>query len=141
DKAAMRLDRSMLKLVSPLDRVKRQRDELYFFKNRMYSAMQSAYMQSCNQFNLISGELSYRLPNVAEHSKRVDNLHRRLDSTVNANKSNLQHDLARLYNVLKSLNPRRVLGRGYAIVKSKNKGVVTSSLDLTQGEVLDVEFK
>lgn len=43
--------------------------------------------------------------------------------------------------LLKSLDPKSVLGRGYSFVRSTNGGVIGSVEDLSKGQVVEVQFK
>ena len=117
--AAIRLDRARAQLVSPAQRVQLRRQRLESASRRLHAG-----------FDRLLGERRARLPGVLDRlSVGLDGLllrrHRRLDAVLAA---------------LGALDPHRVLGRGYALVRKTDGGIVKNALDLNIHDPVEIEF-
>jgi exodeoxyribonuclease VII large subunit len=80
----------------------------------------------------------------------VYNFHQRLDDSIYRLKSGIERKYSKLeernrnaYDLLRVLDPKNVLGRGYSIVKDKNDKVITSLSDfemLSENEKISLMF-
>lgn len=140
DTAALRLDRAAAALVSPAQRVARQRETLESLGVRLNRAAVLA-MERC-EVRLDHARARMRRSGPDTRRARQD-LARCLGG-LGAAGGNLvprrRDALSGSVQTLQALDPRRVLGRGYALVRNRDGGLVKNALDLNIDERLNIEF-
>lgn len=78
-----------------------------------------------------------------ESSQRLDEYLLRLSHAVEKKSTEREEHLKRLEQVLRALNPKQVMGRGFSFVQTKNAGVVSSIHDynkLGDQTVVEIHF-
>lgn len=75
-----------------------------------------------------------------QFSQRLDELREQLKSAAWHNLEVLSHRTEALEKVLKSLNPRQVMERGFSIVTDKNQKIIRSAKALGCGDTVRIEF-
>ena len=77
---------------------------------------------------------------IDEKTQRLDNLTMRLQNILPSVLEKKQRDLMFLSKMLESLNYKKVLSRGFSLVKNDKGKLVTSAASIANGDILDVEF-
>lgn len=92
-------------------------------------------------FNNISNRLALRSPqgNIRSDRQTLDELVRRIDVALTHSLQVRQIQINAAGQRLSSLNPRSILGRGFAILTQSNGQVVLSAGQVTPNETLDVQ--
>ncbi|MDY0309862.1 MAG: exodeoxyribonuclease VII large subunit [Castellaniella sp.] len=117
--AAIRLDRARAQLVSPAQRLQLRRQRLEFAARRLQSGLDRLLQERRQRPAVALGRLSAGLDGLLQRH------HRRLDAVMAA---------------LGALDPHRVLGRGYALVRRADGTIVKNALDLKVHEPIEIEF-
>jgi exodeoxyribonuclease VII large subunit len=138
--AALRLDRATAGLVSPSQRVARQREALDAVAARLDRAMALLVERSRARLDYARARSARAVPDT--RLARRD-LERNLDRLATAGGGLVRRrrdSLSASLQTLQALDPRRVLGRGYALVRNRGGHLVKNALDLNIDERLDIEF-
>jgi exodeoxyribonuclease VII large subunit len=117
--AAIRLDRARAQLVSPAQRLQLRRQRLEFALGRLQSGLDRRLQERRLRPPAALDRLSAGLENLLQRR------HRRLDAVLGA---------------LGALDPHRVLGRGYSLVRRADGRIVKNALDLKIHEPIEIEF-
>lgn len=117
--AAIRLDRVRAQLVSPVQRLQLRRQRLAFAARRLQAGLDRLLRERRPQPSVALERLSAAMGGLLQRR------HRRLDSVLAA---------------LGALDPHRVLGRGYALVRHADGAIVKNALDLKIHEPIEIEF-
>jgi len=118
ERATMQLDRAVAMLVSPQQRVQRQNDRLQSIRNRFVRS---------------EPDIARLRRDVAQSASRLSHI-----GQVHVTRQGAR--LAGAVQTLEALNPRNILGRGYAIVRDANGGIVNNAFALKTGDRLDLEL-
>ena len=88
--------------------------------------------------------LQKRLPQperlLQQFSQRLDELGEQLKSAFRHHLDTLGHRTDALEKILKSLNPRQVMERGFAIVTDKNQKIIKRAQVLSRGDTVKIAF-
>lgn len=117
--AAIRLDRARAQLVSPAQRLQLRRQRLEFAARRLQAGLDRLLRERRQRPPAALERLSAGLDGLLQRR------HRRLDAVLAA---------------LGALDPHRVLGRGYALVRRVDGTIVKNALDLKIHEPIEIEF-
>ncbi len=117
--AAIRLDRTRAQLVSPAQRLQLRRQRLEFAARRLQAGLDRLLQDRRRRSPERLARLSAGMDAALQRS------HRRLDAVLAA---------------LGALDPHRVLGRGYALVRRSDGMIVKNALDLNIHEPVEIEF-
>ena len=117
--AAIRLDRARAQLVSPAQRLQLRRQRLEFAARRLQAGLDRRLRERRLLPQAALDRLSAGLDGLLQRR------HRRLDAVLAA---------------LGALDPHRVLGRGYALVRRGDGTIVKNALDLKIHEPIEIEF-
>lgn len=140
ERAAMRLDRCTAKLVSPQQRLMQQYEKLGFLVKRLNSLISTEHYNKAAKINSVFARLYRCAPDTQAPQQKIHSLENRLGNAVGRASERNKQVLERLQYALSTLNPRNVLGRGYAIVRNSNQTVIKNALDLKYNELLSIEF-
>ena len=140
ERTALRLDRAVAMLVSPQERLDRQSERLQSLKQRLARAAIGRRSAEAARLAMAEARLEHRRPNLAS-------LRRELRAEVNRLAACAPHlllarrsRLASAQQTLEVLNPRKILNRGYAIVRDQSGALVKNALDLNKGDRLVLEL-
>jgi exodeoxyribonuclease VII large subunit len=117
--AAIRLDRACAQLVSPVQRLQLRRQRLEFAARRLQAGLDRLLQERRRRPAMAMDRLTIGLDGLLQHC------HRRLEAPLAA---------------LGALDPHRVLGRGYALVRRADGAIVKNALDLKIHEPIEIEF-
>ncbi len=116
---AIRLDRARAQLVSPAQRLQLRRQRLELAARRLQAGLDRLLRERRQRPPVALERLSSGLDGLLQRR------HRRLDAVLAA---------------LGALDPHRVLGRGYALVRQVDGTIVKNALDLKIHEPIEIEF-
>jgi exodeoxyribonuclease VII large subunit len=141
ERRAQQLDWLARRLVSPAERLARQRTHLQQLSVRLGSAGTRPVRDARARFSLLQMRWQRWRPDLAAHQAKLGNLSQRLDAALLR-----QHErqLARINTLaarLEVLSPQRTLERGYAAVLDANSGrAVRAPSSLKPGRRLTVHL-
>lgn len=116
---AIRLDRACAQLVSPVQRLQLRRQRLEFAARLLQAGLDRLLQERRRRPAMAMDRLTIGLDGLLQHC------HRRLEAPLAA---------------LGALDPHRVLGRGYALVRRADGAIVKNALDLKIHEPIEIEF-
>ena len=138
DRLSQRVDRAAAALVSPVQRLAHQQEKLQSLAYRMSSAWQRYGQQRASRQDRAAVRLAARLPDLAPARATLARLgldmaqaQRRLQATRAAS---LEHAQAQL----RTLSPEHTLGRGYAIVQTRDGSILRDATLVESGQALDL---
>lgn len=140
ERASLRLDRAVAMLVSPQDRLHRQSERLGQLKARMARAAAHPYERRASHLAALRSRLTHAAPDVTAGQEGLARARRELSAATLRLVERRRQRLAAARQTLQALNPRTILGRGYAIVRKDDGSIVKNALDLSVGEQLGVEL-
>lgn len=117
--AAIRLDRACAQLVSPVQRLQLRRQRLEFAARLLQAGLDRLLQERRRRPAMAMDRLTIGLDGLLQRC------HRRLEAPLAA---------------LGALDPHRVLGRGYALVRRADGAIVKNALDLKIHEPIEIEF-
>ncbi len=112
-------------------------------QNRMAQALLKQLRVSRAELDRLSKSRALQSPDylVAEKRQRLDFLQGRLSAAFSAQLSSRRQRFVRAAAALDAMSPLRVLGRGYAMVKSASGDVVKSYADVAPGDRIDITLQ
>ena len=112
-------------------------------QNRMAQALLKQLRVSRVELERLSKSRALQSPDflVAEKRQRLDFLQGQLSAAFSAQLAAKRHRFVRAAASLEALSPLRVLGRGYAMVKSESGDVVKSYADVMPGDRIDITLQ
>ncbi|MFA5520145.1 MAG: exodeoxyribonuclease VII large subunit [Castellaniella sp.] len=140
DGFAQGLDRAMLRLVSPAQRLQQQTLALAGLDQRLHRTMDTLIERQKGRVALAAAHMGHVTPEFGLERKRVLEWQRRLDLAARRHPRDARERLAALMQTLQALGPQGILARGYAIVRDDSQRVVKNALDLKIGQSLSIEF-
>lgn len=140
ERAALRLDRAVAMLVSPQQRLDRQRERLFALNTRLARAAGRAHERQTSQYAMLRSRLAYAQPSLAGRRTETARLAQHLAAAAQRDLLQRRQRLAAAMQTLQALSPRHILDRGYAIIRNEQGEIVQNALDLSVGEQLDVEL-
>lgn len=129
-----RLDYLSRRLVSPQQRLSRQRETLQMAQLRLQHGIRRVVDLRRQQLNLAENHLSRLTPDANAARRRLDQLAMRLQQGIQFVTDSRRQRLAQLQATLDALNPEAVLARGYAIVQTTNGKALKSPNEVKRGE-------
>jgi len=115
---ALRLDRAVIRLISPAQRLAQQRQQVQQWTQR----------------------LRRTLPDLVRHGLEVERLTRRLHQHWVHAHTLRQTRLASACQALRALDPQQVLERGFVLVRDAQGAPVTRAQDVSVGQMLALQF-
>ncbi len=140
ERAALRLDRAVALLVSPQQRLDHQNERLLALRWRLAQAAARPLERHQARLTYLTTRLRSGRPDVASYARELARSRQRLAEAAQRSLPPLQARVAFAVQTLEALNPRRILGRGYAIVRDERGELVRNALDLTKGDRLSIEL-
>ncbi len=80
-------------------------------------------------------------PDIERAQEKIIQLSERMDRAMEQNLHQMKHKFDATDRLFDSLNYKRVLDRGFAVVRGKKGRTVTQAADISSGEGIDIEFK
>jgi len=140
ERAALRLDRAVGMLVSPQERLDRQQERLHTLKQRLARAATGRHSVHAARLALVQAKLAHRRPDVAPMRRELQTQLNRLVACGPKGLATRRSQLASLQQTLEALNPKKILSRGYALVRDESGMLVKNGLDLNKGDRLVLEL-
>jgi exodeoxyribonuclease VII large subunit len=140
EQAAQRLDRASAQLVSPVERLARQRERLALLAHRLSAAWRAPQSRRAARLELLAQRLSHRVPDTARAHERLKAMGERMRRGQAGALQAAQARLAAAHAQLRAFDPGNTLARGYAIVRDAQGGVVRDAGQLSAGQALDLTF-
>ncbi len=138
--ASLRLDRAVALLVSPQQRLRQQADTLRAMCARLIRAGVQPQEARAARLAAASSRLVRSMPALDALRDRLARQQRELAAGAQRGLALRRHRLAAALQTLRALDPRNVLDRGYAIVRTQDGKIVKNALDLNIGDPLGVEL-
>jgi exodeoxyribonuclease VII large subunit len=117
DTAQQRLDHAARGLVSPVERLARERDRLALARTRSRHALQQRVDSARFRNHLLQQRLQTGIPDIDALRSAIARRESALAMNARHNIEQLQSQVAAHRNAMSMLNPARVLERGYSIVE------------------------
>ena len=140
ERASLRLDRAVASLVSPQQRLNQQNERLQALKSRLMRAAVMPHERHAARFKLLKTRLAYAEPGVGRLQRELAVLVGRLANSGQRQVVQQRVRLAAASQTLEALSPKKILGRGYALVRDEHGVLVKNALDLKSGDLLNLEF-
>ncbi|MGF6773191.1 exodeoxyribonuclease VII large subunit [Paraburkholderia sp. GAS199] len=141
ERRAQQLDWLARRLVSPAERLARQRTHLQQLHVRLASAGARPVRDARARFSLLQMRWQRWHPDLAAHRTKLDNLTQRLDAALLRQHERQSARMANLHARLEVLSPQRTLERGYAaVLDAQNGRAVRSPSALKPGKRLTVHL-
>jgi exodeoxyribonuclease VII large subunit len=80
------------------------------------------------------------ITSIHNHKRTLVNYRNELEHLMASVLARLQDQLLAYTNLLEALNPRTILGRGYAIVRLASKVVIRSKEEVSSGDIVNIEL-
>jgi exodeoxyribonuclease VII large subunit len=140
DVAIQRLDHASRRMLTPAERLARDRERVIQWVRRL--RMATAAAQNLRRIALVSlgPRMRRALPDIEGERRGASRMGERLGAALTRNLSERERRLAALRGALTHLDPTQVLGRGYSIVRDPDGRVRTASAGLSRGDALDITF-
>lgn len=124
EQRSQQLDWLSRRLTHPAERIARQREHLTHLEHRLRAS--SLHLSATNReaISSLGRRLARQRPGTDTLGRRLDPLASRLHSAWQHQTNTATGKLARLADSLQHLDPQRVLGRGYALVRDMNGSIV-----------------
>lgn len=123
-----------LKHLNPLNQLQEKHSRLQNRVYRMRSSLNQLISRRQNRFDMFCTRLLRSKINQDGYNIRLDSLSKRLKNSISSILAIKAGQLLAQSRHLELVNPKNILSRGYAIVKSSSKKVVYSSDDLQDHE-------
>ncbi|NYT66018.1 exodeoxyribonuclease VII large subunit [Alcaligenaceae bacterium] len=140
ERASLRLDRAVGRLVSPKQRLVQQGESLLNLQNRLGRAALQDYDKKRVRFIAVKSRLVYVQPQLQHYRQDVQRQLQQLSAAGQRALDNQRRRYLAAVQTLHALNPEKILERGYAIVRNEQQDIVKNALDLSVGERLSVEL-
>lgn len=140
ERASLRLDRAVALLVSPQQRLTQQNERLLSLKNRLARAAAAPHERHAARLSTLRSRLTYAEPRVESYRREIAGLANRLAGSGQRQLAQQGVRLASLLQTLEALSPRKILDRGYAVVRDQHGMLVKNALDLKAGDRLSLEL-
>ncbi|TFL11434.1 exodeoxyribonuclease VII large subunit [Pusillimonas caeni] len=140
ERAALRLDRAVGMLVSPQERLDRQSERLQSLKLRLARAAAAQQRAQTDRLAMAGARLAHRRPDIAALRAGLRAQTNRLAACTPHLVATRRSSLNSALQTLEALNPRKILNRGYAIVRDESGALVKNALDLNKGDRLVLEL-
>jgi exodeoxyribonuclease VII large subunit len=140
DNLQQRVDLVARGIVSPKERLARMHTATGHLRNRLASAMARTLDQASAR--IARGSLRWRnvRPQLAPPQQQIQHLARALRNAPQATQDKRRARVLALAEHLAMLDPRKVLGRGYSIVRNSCGQVVRDSAQAPEGSMVSLEF-
>jgi len=140
ERASLRLDRALTMSISPQQRLAQEGERLQALKARLVRAAGLPQERRRESLAMVRGRLARIDPQVGRLRRDVEQALRRLSSAAPRQLAQQRARLSAAALTLQALSPRKILERGYAIVRDERGGVVKNALDLSKGDRLNLEL-
>jgi exodeoxyribonuclease VII large subunit len=137
---AQRLDGVARRLLTPAERFARDRERVLQLARRLRIATAGEQNLRRLAVDALGPRLRRALPDVAGERRTVARLAEELRGALARGLRERARRLAQVRTALIHLDPTRVLGRGYSIVRDTDGKVRTTSQGLAAGDALDITF-
>jgi exodeoxyribonuclease VII large subunit len=137
---AQRLDHLARRLLTPAERLARDRDRVAQLGRRMRIAALGAAQMRRMRVASLAPRLARALPDPATERRELLRLAQRMSFALHRGAERRERRLEALRNSLGHLDPTQVLARGYSIVRDTDGHVRRSSTGLVSGQPLDITF-
>ncbi len=135
-----RLDQGSRRLLTPAQRLARDRERLVQFARRLRIAVAASSGTRRASLSALAPRLRRALPDGAAQRRTLDRLAQHVSIALARGLRDRERHVAALRNSLGHLDPTQVLARGYSIVRDTDGHVRRSSLGLATGQALDITF-
>jgi exodeoxyribonuclease VII large subunit len=140
ERASLRLDRAIAMLISPQQRLAQQGERLQALKARLARAAGVPQERRRESLAMVRGRLARIDPQVGRLRRDLELALQRLSGAAPRQLAQQRARLSAAALTLQALSPRKILERGYAIVRDEHGGVVKNALDLSKGDRLNLEL-
>src|SRR5690606_15660644 len=140
ERAALKLDRAVGILGSPQERLERPYDRLQSLQLRMARAAADQQRARATRLERAQAGLAHRRPDLAGLRAGLRAQENRLAACAPHLLASRRLRLESALQTLEALNPRKILNRGYAMVRDRSGALVKNALDLNKGDRLANEL-
>ena len=138
ERLEQRLDHASRRLLTPAERLDRDRERVKALARRLRLAAATAHAHRTRTLASLAPRLSRALPDLGRERREVARLGERLAAALARAAAERDRRVASLARSLALLDPTRVLGRGYSIVRGPDGHVVAAAASLAAGDAIEV---
>jgi exodeoxyribonuclease VII large subunit len=140
ERGSLRLDRAIALLVSPQQRLARQGERLQALKARLVRAAGAPWERHASNLESLRRRLVRAEPQLDRLRRDLEHYAQRLSGATPRYLTQQRTRLSASLLTLQALSPKKILERGYAIVRDVHGEVVRNALDLNKGDRLNLEL-
>ncbi len=137
---AQRLDYAARRLLTPAQRLERDRGHLAQHARRLRAAAGAPLAAARLTLAVLAPRLRRAVPDLDSSARELERHRRRIGSCLARGLEERARRLAALRDALGHLDPTQVLARGYSIVRDADGRVRRTSAGLEKGQLLEVTF-
>jgi len=134
------LDHLSRRLLTPAERLARESARVAELGRRLDAALQSAARERTTRLAHLRQRWSRAMPTIALHRREIERAGTRLAAALRNDLRLRGRHIGALATALSHLDPTRVLGRGYSIVRNTDGSIRHTSAGLRAGAALDITF-
>lgn len=138
--ALIKIDFLEKRLISPLRKIKDQRDLLVVIKKRIDLNMLVKIKHYKYKLSLINTNFTIPKKAVKEYLLGLKNISIRLNTNIKSQFKNYYAKIEIMEQNLSQLNPKSILARGYSIVKNIDKKIINDSQNIKVNDSIDITF-
>ncbi|WP_031243824.1 exodeoxyribonuclease VII large subunit [Advenella kashmirensis] len=138
---SLKLDRLSGRLVSPAQKMRADRARIEHAARQLEGLVRATIERKRNRIDMLNQKLGHAAPNITLARNRVGALLARLERAADRCMSQNGRRFERVLTQFETINPRAVLGRGYAIVYDDAGHVQRDPALLHEGQTLKLELE
>ncbi len=112
------------------------------WSERLAASLPVSIAMRNQQLAILSAKLQSRnlMQNIDYGQEKLKDADERIKRTIIRNMGDMEQKLANVWQLLETLSPSRILERGFVLVRNQDGNIITRTLDVRAGEVLELQF-
>lgn len=135
-----RVDHLGERLVNPRNALTQRQTQISQLETQLKRHTDYFLQKKQHQLNRLSMKLSHAKPRTQQHQGQITLLDQRFKYIKNSFFFKKNNILDQISEALEHLNPENTLSRGFAIIRDGQGHVISNVLDMTTGQLMDIEL-